>query len=280
MNANPDANPDSRAALKDAIGTEHHHATGAVRIVSLVPSLTELVCDLGLGDKLVGRTGFCVHPREFLRGVTKVGGTKDVRVETVRALEPTHLLVNIDENRREVVEELASFIPHVIVTHPCAPEDNRELYRLLGHVFGCAAPAARLEAALDEALAAAAEAARTLPSERVLYLIWRAPWMTISRATYLAAMLARVGWLSLPDDTGERYPQFAWDAPWLTRVERVLLATEPYRFRERHLAEVAGLSGRPVSLIDGEMVSWYGSRAIAGLRYLVGLRRAMHAAGE
>ncbi|MBI1907105.1 MAG: ABC transporter substrate-binding protein [Rhodocyclales bacterium] len=272
------ANPAAAALMTDAIGTGHQRAVGEVRIVSLVPSLTELVCELGLGDKLVGRTGFCVHPRAFLKQVAKVGGTKDVRVEAVRALEPTHLLVNIDENRREVVDELATFIPHVIVTHPCAPEDNRDLYRLFGHVFGCASRAQCLETELDQALAEARAAALTLPPERVLYLIWRAPWMTISRATYLAAMLARVGWASQPADAAERYPQFGWDAAWLAQVDRVLAATEPYRFRDRHIAEIVALSGRPVSLIDGEMVSWYGSRAIAGLRYLVELRRALHAA--
>jgi ABC-type hemin transport system substrate-binding protein len=115
MNAKPGA---AVALMTDAIGTGHPRAAGEVRIVSLVPSLTELVCELGLGGKLIGRTGFCVHPRDFLKQVAKVGGTKDVRVEAVRALEPTHLLVNIDENRREVVDELAGFIPNVIVTHP------------------------------------------------------------------------------------------------------------------------------------------------------------------
>lgn len=271
-------NPDLSAAMLDANGTAHHRALGGARIVSLVPSLTELVCDLGLGHLLVGRTGFCVHPREYLKQVAKVGGTKDVRMEVVRALEPTHLLVNIDENRREVVDELATFIPHIIVTHPCTPEHNRDLYRLFGHVFGCDLQAQRLENELEQALAEACTTAQTLPHEQVLYLIWRAPWMTISRATYLAAMLERVGWQSLPTDAVERYPQFAWDAAWLAQVDRVLLATEPYRFRERHLAEVAGLSGRPGLLIDGEMMSWYGSRAIAGLRYLVQLRRTLHAA--
>jgi ABC-type Fe3+-hydroxamate transport system substrate-binding protein len=275
MNAKPGA---AVALMTDAIGTGHPRAAGEVRIVSLVPSLTELVCELGLGGKLIGRTGFCVHPRDFLKQVAKVGGTKDVRVEAVRALEPTHLLVNIDENRREVVDELAGFIPNVIVTHPCAPEDNRDLYRLFGHVFGCAPQAQYLETELERALVEARAAALNLPPERVLYLIWRAPWMTISRATYLAAMLARVGWQSQPADAAERYPAFGWDAAWLAQVDRVLAATEPYRFRERHIAEISTLSGRPVSLIDGEMVSWYGSRAIAGLRYLVGLRRALHAA--
>ena len=264
---------DSAAPLRDALGTEHRPATGEVRIVSLVPSLTELVCDLGLADRLVGRTGFCVHPREVLKPITKVGGTKDVKMDVVRALAPTHLIVNIDENRRETVEELAAFVPNVIVTHPCAPADNLDLYRLFGSVFDCAGRAGRLAAELEAALAEARAVAQALPREDVLYLIWREPWMSVARDTYISATLAAVGWDTLPADAGVRYPEIDWQAPWMAGVARVFLSSEPYRFRERHLAEVGALSGRPATMIDGEMASWYGSRAAAGLRYLAGLRR-------
>jgi hypothetical protein len=164
-------------------------------------------------------------------------------------------------------------VPNIIVTHPCKPEDNRDLYRLLGHVFGREAAARKLEGDLDRALARAAEVARSMPPEAVLYLIWRDPWMTVARDTYISAMLDCVGWKTLPDVADERYPQFGWTAPWLARVGRVLLSSEPYRFRERHLGEVTRLAGRPVTMVDGEMASWYGSRAIIGLEYLSGLRR-------
>jgi ABC-type hemin transport system substrate-binding protein len=83
-----------------------------------VPSVTELLCDLGLASQIVGRTGFCIHPREIVRSIPKVGGTKDVNVDRIRELAPTHLVVNIDENRKETVEELARFVPSVVVTHP------------------------------------------------------------------------------------------------------------------------------------------------------------------
>lgn len=259
-------------AWVDAVGVRHRPAEGEARIVSLVPSLTELVCDLGLADRLVGRTGFCIHPRETLRRVPKVGGTKDVRLETVRALAPTHLIVNIDENRRETVEELAEIVPDILVTHPCRPEDNFELFRLLGGVFGCEARAAALAEDLEDALREAKAAAAGLPPERVLYLIWREPWMSVSPETYIAATLRTVGWETLPDATAVRYPQVEPGAPWLGDVARVFLSTEPYRFRDKHLAEVEQAFGRPAALIDGEMTSWYGSRAAAGLRYLAALR--------
>ncbi|AWI79400.1 cobalamin-binding protein [Parazoarcus communis] len=267
------------ADLRDAFGNRHLPAGAAPRIVSLVPSLTELLCELGLSEALVGRTGFCIHPRETLRKVAKVGGTKDVKLDVVRALEPTHLVVNIDENRRETVEALAGFVPNVIVTHPCVPQDNFALYSLFGGIFGREAEAAALSAGLQDALDEAAAVKAEYGEEAVLYLIWREPWMTVSRATYISAMLGAVGWQSLPAEDEPRYPELDWSAPWMSGVARVFLSSEPYRFTARHLAEVGALAQRPSGLIDGEMASWYGSRAIEGLRYLAGLRRSLARSG-
>ncbi len=259
--------------LVDALGREHRPYDGVPRIVSLVPSLTELVCDLGLADRLVGRTGFCVHPREVLRHVPKVGGTKDVKLDVVRRLAPTHVIADIDENRREAVEAMQEFVPHVVVVHPQTVDDNLALYALLGGIFNREAEAARLAAEFSTARRELSVQAAMLPREAVLYPIWREPWMTVRRDTYIAAMLAAAGWDTLPADAAVRFPQFEWDAPWLADVRRMLLPSEPYAFTARDEVEVAGLAQRPVTRIDGEMVSWYGSRAIAGLRYLAELRR-------
>ena len=250
----------------DAVGTEHPVAGSDARIVSLVPSVTELLCDLGLASQLVGRTGFCIHPREVVRDIPKVGGTKDVKIDRIRELAPTHLVVNIDENTKETVAELARFVPSVVVTHPLAPEDNLDLYRLLGGIFDRPVETERL---CDEFSVAydALTASAPLPT-KVLYLIWREPWMTVSRDTYISRTLALVGWETAPASADERYPEID-PAELAGSVERVLLSSEPYRFREKHLAEVEALvPGARVSLIDGEMTSWYGSRAIEGLRYL------------
>jgi hypothetical protein len=184
----------------------------------------------------------------------------------------------MDENRRETVDALAAFVPHIVVTHPNTPQDNLPLFALLGGIFGAEDAAARLADELRAALAEAVALRRTLADERVLYLIWREPWMTVARDTYIAATLAEVGWHTLPavegGETGAaRYPAFDWGAPWLADVARVLLSTEPYRFREAHLPEVEALARRPALLVDGEMVSWYGSRAARGLRWLIALRR-------
>ena len=261
----------------DALGQQHAAFRGSARIVSLVPSITELVCDLGLGAQLVGRTGFCIHPRAALRAVPKIGGTKDVKLDAIRALSPTHVIVNIDENPKAVADALAKFVPHVIVTHPCAPEDNRGLYQLLGHVFGRRAEAQAMVTRFDAAMQAARAAGEALPPENVLYLIWRAPWMTVSPATYISATLATVGWMTVPVQREPRYPAFEWDASWLPHVDRVLLSTEPYRFRDKHVEEVRGLCDGPPHLIDGEWTSWYGSRAIKGLARLAQFRRALAA---
>jgi ABC-type Fe3+-hydroxamate transport system substrate-binding protein len=261
--------------LTDALGHEHPPFDGVPRIVSLVPSLTELVCDLGLLDSLVGRTGFCVHPREQLRHVVKVGGTKDVKVDAVRQLAPTHLIADIDENRRDAVEAMARFVPHVVVVHPRAVDDNLALYALLGGIFRRDSGAARLAAEFAAARRELAVVAAALPGEAVLYPIWRDPWMTVRRDTYIAAMLGAAGWDTLPQQAALRFPQFTWDEPWLAGIARVLLPSEPYAFTDRDMAEVATLARRPVARIDGEMVSWYGSRAIAGLRYLAQLRRQL-----
>jgi len=259
----------------DALGKQHHHFSGEARIVSLVPSLTELLCDLGLAGCLVGRTGFCVHPRPLLKQIAKVGGTKGFSLDKVRALAPTHVIANIDENRCQEVEALRRFVPHLIVTHPLDPRDNPPLYRLLGGVFGRDAEAERLCLDFEREWAATAVWAPTLRRERVLYLIWREPWFSVARDTYISRMLAAAGWDTLPAVCSERYPVV--DMPALAQeADLVLLPSEPYPFRERDRRQLAAsLPRQPVLLVDGEMVSWYGSRAIAGLAYLRALRSAL-----
>jgi len=264
----------------DAAGVEHPRAGSNARIVSLVPSITELLFALGLHERIVGRTGFCVHPRDAVRSVPKVGGTKAVKLEAIRALAPTHVIVNIDENEKPTIDALAQFVPHVVVTHPLTPHDNLPLYELMGGIFGCEGQAQRLADELCSRLDAVEREA--WPEQRVLYAIWRDPWMTIARDTYISTMLRLVNWQTWPDVTGgfsgaERYPTFDFDAPGLATVERILLSSEPYRFTAKHrdaLAADARLAGKAIQLVDGEMLSWYGARAIEGIDYLRSLAMA------
>jgi len=249
------------------------------RIASLVPSLTELVFALGLGDRLVARTGFCVHPSDRVGSVAKVGGTKDVNLAKLRRLAPTHVLVNVDENRKETIDAIEAWgdeAPKIVVTHPRDPVDNLALVDQLATTFAAAPGLAERAAGLRDALADALAAIRAegRPKRRVLYLIWHDPWMTVARDTYLSRMLARIGWQTLPDLSGgyagaARYPTLTGDEPWLGTVERVLLSSEPFAFHDRHVATVQALCpAAKVIRVDGELLSWYGSRAVAGLRYL------------
>ena len=251
----------------------------APRIASLVPSLTELVVALGLGPLLVARTGYCIHPAGALAGTPKVGGTKDVNLAKLRRLAPSHVLVNVDENRRETVDAIRAWggdVPEIVVTHPLAPEDNLALVDQLATAFagqpGLAGRAAALKEELERELLATSAAGR--PVVRVLYLIWHAPWMTVARDTYLSRMLARIGWQTLPAQGGgvsgnARYPVVDGREPWLGDVDRVLLSSEPFAFTPAHALEAARLCPRArVQRVDGELLSWYGARAVPGLEYL------------
>jgi len=265
------------AAVKftDAIGQQFCPDHGA-RIVSLVPSITETLLALGLREQLVGRTGFCIHPRDQVAGIAKVGGTKDVKLDAVRRLAPTHVIVNIDENEAPMVAALRAFVPNIVVTHPNAPADNLALYRLLGGIFDRVEQASALGSRLQESLDALA--ATHWPNETVLYLIWKDPWMTVAADTYIARTLATVGWRVTQPPGGDagsaRYPRLDDLDAEAAGVARVLLSTEPFRFREKHASELrARWPGKPVDLIDGEWTSWYGVRAIDGLAQLSGFRR-------
>jgi ABC-type Fe3+-hydroxamate transport system substrate-binding protein len=261
--------------LIDAAGTRHVPGVRSPRIVSLVPSITELLCDLGLGSAIVGRTGFCIHPRETVRAIPKVGGTKDIDLEKLRALSPTHVVLNVDENRKEDARTLAEFVPTLVVTHPLAPRDNLALYRLMGGIFGRERRAEDLCRRFEAEYAALEGAARAFSPEKVLYLIWKKPWITVSRDTYVSRMLDLVKWETVPEKADGRYPRISLEDKGFVEARTVLLSSEPYRFRDSHLAEVrALLPGRNVALIDGEMTAWYGSRAIAALGYLARIRKA------
>ncbi|MFZ6755047.1 helical backbone metal receptor [Undibacterium sp. Dicai25W] len=258
--------------LVDAIGQRHPLANKAdTRIVSLVPSITELLCDLGLASLIVGRTGFCIHPVQIVQAIPKIGGTKDVNIEKIRKMAPTHLIVNIDENEKPTVDALVEFIPHVIVTHPITPMDNLDLYRLLGHIFQVEKAATKLIREFEGASKALFEM-NAFKSERVVYCIWQDTWMTVSQDTYISNMLRMIAWQTwTPKDAKSRYPVFHWNDQMAQEIDRILLSTEPYRFNESHVDALERQTGKPVQLVDGEMLSWYGSRAIEGLQYLATL---------
>jgi hypothetical protein len=268
-----------------------------LRIVCLVPSITQLIADLDLGDYLVGRTGFCIHPAPIVARIAKVGGTKTVNLDKIRALAPTHVIVNVDENTKDCVAALRGFVPEIVVTHPLTPLDNLQLVDQLIATFSlhfamnsiafnalliCGN---RLKEQLSSRIHRLQNALPHRRATKVLYLIWRDPWMTVAQDTYISQMLGLIGWNTLPAVRGgdglhspgaTRYPAIPMDASWLSEVQKVLLSSEPYRFTQANVQEVSDwMAGRganaTVQLVDGELLSWYGSKAVAGLDYLEAL---------
>jgi hypothetical protein len=268
-------------ALVDWLGVRHPPAGAEARIVSLVPSITELLVELGLAAQIVGRTHYCIHPADAVQKIPSLGGTKKIGLPKLRALGATHAILNVDENTVEMAEAIRACVPHVVVTHPLGPDDNPRLYRLMGALFGRAREAEALVAAFGAARARLADAARRLPARQVLYLIWREPWMTVSRDTYIARLLALGNWTPLGHDPGQRYPVVPMSDGFLAGADLVLFSTEPYAFTEADVAafQAARPAGPPAALIDGEYASWYGSRAVKAMDYMADFARSLAEAG-
>lgn len=257
--------------LTDAAGASHGPAGTDARIVSLVPSITELLVDLGLAPRLVGRTRYCIHPANAVAEIPAVGGTKKINMDRLRALSPTHVILNVDENTKAMADEIAAAGIETIVTHPLGPRDNPPLYRIMGGLFGAADRAERMCREFDAALARLEARARGLPARDVVYWIWKKPWMTVSRGTYAAEMLALVNWRTLCHDAATRYPRVMPDAALVEAADLFLFATEPFSFSEADLDSFALDFACPrgkCAIIDGSFTQWYGSRAIPALDYL------------
>ena len=231
------------------------------RIVSLVPSLTEALADLGLDDETVGLTRFCVYPEGWKRRKTIVGGTKNVDVARVLALAPDLVVANREENERAPVEQIAEAGVPVWLSDIATVADTLAALRDLGRVTGRAAEGERLAAGVAASFAGAlvaVEAPRV--HVRAVYLIWRDPWMTVGADTIIHDVMARGGIENAFGDR-TRYPAVTAGEIAAAAPDVVLLSSEPYPFAEKHVAEVRALvPGATVALVDGEAFSWYGPR--------------------
>lgn len=259
---------------KDGVGRPVRLARRPERIISLVPSQTELLVELGVGDRLVGRTRYCIHPREKLAAVTDVGGTKRVELEKVEALRPDLLLAEKEENPRELVEALEDYAPVYVtdvVSIPSAIAMCRDVGALVGQPDEGRSLADAIQAAMDGARAIVER------PERVLYLIWRKPWMAASEGTFIHSCLEHIGFQNAaPPAPGgaARYPELDADAFRRLDPERVLLSSEPFPFKETHAQEIREILPRArVEFVDGELFSWYGSRMLKMPTYWRGLCR-------
>ena len=252
-----------------------------MRILSLCPSLTELVFDLGRGEDLVGRTKFCVHPAGRVERIESVGGTKNPKVARIIELAPDVVLLNEEENRREDAEALAAAGVRCHASFPHDVAETAEMVRDIGAVLGAPAEAERIASEIERRAARVRESSRQAPAVRYAYLIWRNPWMVAAGDTFVTGMLALPGGVNVFADHPERYPTVTSGQLAAADPDVLLLSSEPFPFNEKHAEELAAVTGLPrdrMQLVDGEYLTWHGSRTPDGVDYaervIVRARRA------
>ncbi len=236
------------------------------RIISLVPSLTELVCSLGLAERLIGVTRYCTEPPHIVAALPHLGGTKNPDIAAVIALRPDLVLLNSEENRAEDFQALAAAQLVTWVSFPRTVAAAADSIRRLGTALAAGRNAERIAGAIDRALQR--DDGRRV---RVFCPIWRKPWMSFNADTYASDILAGAGGTNVCAGAGERYPVIDLDSIAATDPQVILLPDEPYPFQDRHRATLRPLSqtsawrdGR-VHMVDGKALSWYGHRTAPAL---------------
>ena len=259
--------------LIDPLGNRCVLPMPAHRIVSLVPSQTELLADLGLDAEVVGITKFCVHPPSWRREKKIIGGTKNLRLDAIRQLQPDLVLANREENERDQVKVLQAEFP-VYCSNVSDLEDNYRLIADLGALTGREKTSDQLIKETRSAFAALSE--RVLSSgATVLYLIWREPWLSVGGDTYINDMLVRCGWVNILG-SNRRYPEVREGLD----PDLVFLSSEPFPFLEKHVKEVQLRYPRArVMLVEGEYFSWYGSRPLLPAPYFLQLLEKISTSG-
>jgi ABC-type Fe3+-hydroxamate transport system substrate-binding protein len=264
-------------AQVDASGVAVELARLPRRIVSLVPSTTELLCALGLEDALVGVTVYCVEPRDVLREKTRIGGEKNPDLEKIRGLDPDLVVANVEENRREDIDQLRAWSIPVWVAYPRTVAEGIGFIGELGELTGTEARARALLRELTPLHERVLSASARRPPVAVFYPIWRGPYMTINGNTYIHDMLRVCGGRNIFADRPERYPTVTLDDVAELRPEVILLPDEPFRFRRAHVADFEAYPDVPavrdgrIHLVDGKPFSWHGPRIAEALRTVPGL---------
>ena len=261
---------------------EFYDATGAAvvvpappqRIVSLIPSITEMLFALGAGPALAGCTVYCTEPPEGVATKTRVGGEKNPKLDVIRELAADLVIANVEENLREHVQALRGWGIPVYVTYPRTVAQGIRLVAELGLVVGLPERGREMAMALEAALGDVRRKLAGKAARRVFYPIWRRPWMTINRDTYAHDMLAVCGGENVFGQSATRYPEVTLPDVARAAPDVILLPDEPYRFRQAHVADFdahpdipAVREGR-VHLIDGKLATWYGPRIAEALRAL------------
>jgi len=240
------------------------------RIISLVPSLTEFVVDVGAGDALIGRTRFCIHPANKVDSIPIVGGTKNPKIDTIQALHPDLVIMNREENRQVDAEQIEAFAPVLMTDISTIDEAIVELARI-GVAIGCEDETQRL---LDEIISVLPKKDAFSPG-RVAYLIWRNPWMAVGSSTYIDNVLERFGLINVFADKS-RYPEITLEELASAKPDCVLLSSEPFPFKQKHIDEIKNeIAMDNILIVDGEWFSWYGSRMLPAFRNITLWRNNM-----
>jgi ABC-type Fe3+-hydroxamate transport system substrate-binding protein len=255
-----------------------------LRIVSLVPSQTELLHTLGLEEEVVGITKFCVHPRGWFAAKKRVGGTKAVHIDVVKALQPNLIIANKEENVKEQVEVLRAAAP-VWVSDINNLQDALEMIEQVGLMVNKKPEALALAGQIETGFKWLAEAlppqaaqllSQTAYRPPVAYLIWREPYMTVGGDTFIGDMIRRCGFANVFEEE-KRYPQISLDELAHRNCRYIFLSSEPYPFKEQHAAEIRQqLPGAKVVFVNGEMFSWYGSRLLLAAQYFMELKDGLN----
>lgn len=241
------------------------------RIISLVPSQTELLFYLGLDKEVIGITRFCVHPEQWFRTKTRIGGTKQLKTEKIHQLQPDLLIANKEENVKEQVEELATRYP-VWVSDINNLEDAYEMIHSIANMVGKAVEGKELNAKIQFEF----DQLKTIHNKiRAAYLIWKEPYMTVGGDTFIHSMMAAAGLENIFANK-TRYPEISLEEIKAIHPELVLLSSEPYPFQQKHIDELqVALPHTKILLADGEMFSWYGSRLEKAPAYFSKLRNQL-----
>ena len=251
----------------DPIGNTIELKTTPKRIVSLVPSQTELLVDLGLEEAIVGITKFCVHPIGLRANKTIIGGTKKVNYDKIRQLNPDLIIANKEENTKEIVEELQKYFP-VWTTDIITVEDNLTMISDFGKLLDCEAKATELQNKIANALKDFKAFTADKPTKKAIYLIWKKPYMAAGSSNFIHELLKLNKFENICQDT-ERYPEVDLESICKQgQLDYIFLSSEPYPFKQEEASEIEAYAGNTkVVLVDGEMFSWYGSRLLKSFDY-------------
>lgn len=259
--------------LTDHLGTLLSFQNTPKRIISLVPSQTELLVHLGLRQKLVGITKFCIHPARLRDQITVVGGTKQVDYDKIRALQPDVIFCNKEENTKEIVGELSPMAV-VHVSDIKNIDNTKKLILDYGFLLDRKEKATQLITQLDLARAAfCANALQSENSKSVAYLIWQKPYMVAGTDTFINSMLSEMGLQNAFSHRPERYPEIKIED--LKEVDEIFLSSEPFPFKGKHIATLEKHTRGRITLVNGEYFSWYGSRLLKAYPYFSKLSKEL-----